>query len=75
MAEKMYTYEFRFLNPVTLQEDKVQKCGKNMWEALQLFEQWCKDEKMPSAPRIIKIMLAYNQDDADEYGENYGNRR
>lgn len=53
-------------------------CAENKKEAISLFNQWCVDDNKMLAPVPIKsIEIIYNDDDAQEYGDEYGagNRR
>lgn len=48
-------------------------CAENRKEAINLFNQWCvNDNKMPAPVPIKSIETIYNDDDAEEYGDEYG---
>lgn len=82
-SNKIYTWEFRFINPETKKEDSTQFCASTMEEAMKLFTEWCaKDMRFvlyykPSGVCVLGDMkkdcsVVYNEEDAKEYGENYG---
>lgn len=72
-TNKIFTFQFSFVNPNTNREDKTQFCAENQLEAINLFSDWClSDEKMAHVPKINNITVVYNQYDADEYGNEYG---
>lgn len=48
-------------------------CAENKKEAINLFNQWCVDDNTMLAPVPIKsIEIIYDDDDAEEYGNEYG---
>lgn len=71
---KVFTWEFHFTNPTTGGEDSTQFCASTFNEAEQLFKEWCyQDEKfVPGTVGFYTYEVVYNEDDAKEYGENYG---
>ena len=47
-------------------------CAGSRNEAIRLFNQWCVDDnKMPAPVPIKSIETIYNDDDAEEYGDEY----
>lgn len=70
---KIFTFQFEFTNPKTNKDDQIQFCAETQLEAIRLFSDWAlSDEKMKKVPKIDDIELVYNQNDADEYGDEYG---
>lgn len=70
---KMYTFEFHFINPETNEEDVIQFCAGDRFEAIDLFKDWATfDEKLEQIPEILRIHCVYNKADAKEYGKEYG---
>lgn len=55
----------------------IEFCAESRNEAINLFNQWCADDNKMLAPVPIKsIETIYNDNDAEEYGDEYqvGNR-
>lgn len=72
-SNKVFTFEIGFMNPKTNQPDQTQFCANNGTEAIALFNDWCKtDEHMDKPADITSVNIVFNQDDADEYGSDYG---
>lgn len=72
-TNKIFTFQFSFVNPKTNKNDETQFCAETQLEAINLFSDWClSDEKMSNVPKIDSINIVYNQADADEYGDEYG---
>jgi len=47
-------------------------CAENKKEAISLFNKWCVGDNKMSAPVPIKsIETIYNDNDAEEYGDEY----
>ena len=71
--EKIFTFEFHFVNPNTGKDDQTQFCASTQAEAISLFTSWCQqDEKYTKVPNPTSIEVVYNEDDAAEIGESYG---
>ena len=74
-TKKIQTYQFNFINPLTGEEDETQFCAYNRTEAESLFYDFCKDEKLGVIPADkVKVSIVYNEDDAKEYGSEYGRK-
>ena len=70
---KTFTFEFHFVDPKTNKEDEIQFCGETQLEAISLFSNWALcDDRMKQYPKITDIRIVFNQQDADEYGDEYG---
>lgn len=70
---KIYTFEFHFINPDTNKNDQTQFCAATQLEAITLYQTWCQcDAKFKFIPEPTSIDIVFNQDDADEYGDDYG---
>lgn len=71
--EKLFTFQFTFVNPETNARDETQFCASSQMEAISLFTTWCQlDMHFKTVPTPSNIEVVYNQSDADEYGNNYG---
>lgn len=64
---KIKTYVFSWA--IDGRPDKTQFCTRSEDEAIKLFEDFCADERID--PREVEIDIAYDKDDAAEYGEGY----
>lgn len=52
----------------------IEFCAKTQSEAIELFKNWCMvDNHLTSPIPIINITVVYNESDAAEYGDRYGN--
>lgn len=72
-SHKIFTFRFHFMNPNSGFDDATEFCAETQAEAERLFEMWAiNDEHMSYVPSVNEIERVYQQDDADEYGENYG---
>lgn len=72
-SDKIFTFEIGFRNPKTNKDDQTQFCAKSSLDAIRLFNDWCvTDERMAKPAEINSIDVVFNQDDADEYGSDYG---
>lgn len=70
---KMFTFEFSFMNPDTTQDDETQFCAESYDEACGLFEAWYREEFGKNIPvSEYEASVVYDEDDSDEYGERYG---
>lgn len=53
--------------------ESIDFCAGSRNEAINLFNQWCVDDnKMSASVPIKSIETIYNDDDAEEYGDEYG---
>lgn len=71
--QKMYTFQFSFVNPNTGRDDSVQFCAVDFVEARALFGGWIDEERLePAIINEAKCEAVRNEEDAKEYGDRYG---
>lgn len=49
----------------------IQFCAQTKDEAITLFKEWCKTDLKNENIDITKIEVIYNENDANEYGDEY----
>ena len=70
MKNKVYTFQFYFVDPETSAYDETEFCSETESEAVKLFKQFCMDEFGIILPASMAVV--YNEEDALEYGDRYG---
>ena len=51
----------------------IEFCAKSKKEAIGLFEKWCIEDNGMTKPKPVNfIEIVYNEEDAIEYGLDYG---
>ncbi len=72
MDEKIFTFEFEYRKD-SGEVGEIQFCSATIEEASDLFDYWClMDERVDNPYKIESINPVWNDDDALEYGDQYG---
>lgn len=66
--EKIKTYEFRYDESID-GFGEIQFCCENRDEAIELFNDWCKENNYTIGK--YKLTTVFEQSDKDEYEDNY----
>lgn len=66
----MFTYRFQFAWADGT-EDETEFCAASVYEAIELFVNWCRTDMQTYYIPNIHPFVVYNAEDAAEYGEKY----
>lgn len=67
---KIYTFEIQYNGIDSF--STIQFCAHSKNEAIELFNDWCRNDNHTEPVTIESIHPVYDEDDAIEYGTDYG---